>query len=57
MPPDEDMKPMDMTMIVKYKMNSFQYLHSNFWYNSLGSTCTCPYLFVVPFALSLFVAT
>ena len=45
---DEDMSTMDMTMIVKYKMSSFQHLHSNFWYNSLGSTCTCPYLIEGP---------
>ena len=31
---------MDMTMIVKYKVSSFLYLHNVFWYNSLGSTCT-----------------
>ena len=46
MPPDEDMKPMDTTMIVKHKVSSFQYLHNDFWYNSLGSTCTCQYLIV-----------
>ena len=40
---DEDMKPMDTTMIVKHKVSSFQYLHNNFWYNSLGSTCTFQY--------------
>ena len=40
------MKPMDTTMIVKHKVSSFQYLHNNFWYNSLGSTCTCHYLTV-----------
>jgi hypothetical protein len=27
-----------------YKVSSFLYLHSDFWYNSLGSTFTCPYL-------------
>ena len=27
-------------------MSSFTHLLSDFWYNSLGSTCTCPYLFV-----------
>ena len=37
---------MDMTMIVKYKVSSFLYLHNVFWYNSLGSTCTCQYLIV-----------
>ena len=41
---DEDMTPMDMTMIVKYKVSLFLYLHNNFWYNSLDSTCTCLYL-------------
>ena len=38
---DEDMTPIDLTMIVKYKVSSFLYLHNDFWYNSLGSTCTC----------------
>jgi len=47
-PPDEDMTPMDMTMIVKYKVSSFLYLHNDFWYNSLGSTCTCQSLIVGP---------
>ena len=37
---------MDTTMIVKYKVSSFQYLHNDFWYNSLGSTCTCQSLIV-----------
>ena len=45
---DEDMKHMDMTMIVKYKVSSFLYLHNDFWYNSLGSTCTCQSLIVGP---------
>jgi len=54
---DEDTTPIDTPMKVKDKMSSFTHLLSDFWYNSLGSTCTCPYLFVVPFALSLFVAT
>jgi hypothetical protein len=36
------MTPSDTTII--YKVSSFLYLHSNFWYNSLGSTCTCRYL-------------
>jgi len=31
------MTPMDMTMIVKYKVSSFLYLYNDFWYNSLGS--------------------
>jgi hypothetical protein len=39
---DEDMTPMDTT--IDYKVCSFLHLHSNFGYNSLGSTCTCPYL-------------
>ena len=33
-------------MIVKYKVSSFLYLHNDFWYNSLGSTCTCQSLIV-----------
>jgi hypothetical protein len=37
---DEDVTPMDTT--IDYKVRSFLYLHSNFGYNSLGSTCTCP---------------
>ena len=40
------MKPMDTTLIVKYKVSSFLYLHNNFCYNSLGSTCTCQSLIV-----------
>jgi hypothetical protein len=36
------MAPSDMT--IDYKVRSFLYLHSNFRYNSLGSTCTCHYL-------------
>jgi hypothetical protein len=36
------MTPSDTT--INYKMRSFLYLHSNFGYNSLGSTCTCRYL-------------
>ena len=43
---DEDMKPMDTTMIDKYKVSLFLYLHKDFWYNSLGSTCTCQSLIV-----------
>ena len=39
---DEDMTPLDMT--IDYLVSSFRYLHSNFWYNSLGSICTCLYL-------------
>jgi hypothetical protein len=30
--------------IIDYKVCSFQPLHSNFGYNSLGSTCICHYL-------------
>jgi hypothetical protein len=30
--------------IIDYKVCSFLYLHSNFGYNSLGSTCTYRYL-------------
>ena len=37
---------MDMIMIVKYKVSSFLYLHNDFLYNSLGSTCICQYLIV-----------
>ena len=33
-------------MKVKDKMGSFTLLLSDFWYNSLSSICTCPYLFV-----------
>ena len=33
-------------MTIDYKVSSFLYLHSDFWYNSLGSTCTCHYLIV-----------
>ena len=43
---DEDMTPMDLTMIVEYKVSSFLYLHNNFCYNSHGSTCTCQSLIV-----------
>jgi hypothetical protein len=39
---DEDMTPLDTT--IDYKVRSFLHLHSNFGYNSLGSTCTCRYL-------------
>ena len=39
---DEDMTPSDTTIV--YKVSSFLYLHSDFWYNSLGSICTCRYL-------------
>ena len=43
---DEDMTPMDMIMIVQYKVSSFLYFYNDFWYNSLGSTCTCQSLIV-----------
>jgi hypothetical protein len=36
------MTPTDTT--INYKVRSFLHLHSNFGYNSLGSTCTCHYL-------------
>jgi hypothetical protein len=36
------MTPTDTT--IDYKVRSFLHLHSNFRYNSLGSTCTCHYL-------------
>jgi hypothetical protein len=36
------MTPSDTT--IYYKAHSFLHLHSNFGYNSLGSTCTCCYL-------------
>jgi hypothetical protein len=39
---DEDMTPTDVT--IDYKVRSFLHLHSNFGYNSFGSTCTCRYL-------------
>jgi len=39
---DEDMTPSDMT--TDYLLSSFRHLYSNFWYNSLGSICTCLYL-------------
>ena len=38
------MTPSDKT--IDYKVSSFLHLHSDFWYNSLGSTCTCHYLIV-----------
>ena len=41
---DEDMTSSDMT--IDYKVSSFLHVHSNFWYTSLGSTCTCHYLIV-----------
>jgi hypothetical protein len=39
---NKDMAPLDTN--INYKVSSFLHLHSDFWYNSLGSTCTCRYL-------------
>jgi hypothetical protein len=33
-------------MTIDYKVSSSLHLHCDFWYNSLGSTCTCHYLIV-----------
>ena len=41
---DEDMTPSYIT--IDYKVSSFIYLYNEFWYDSLGSTCTCHYLIV-----------
>ena len=41
---DEDMTPSDTT--IAYKMRLLLFFHSDFWHNSLGSTCTCHYLLV-----------
>ena len=41
---DEDMISSDMT--IDYKVSSLLPLHSDLWYNSLGSTCTYHYLIV-----------
>jgi hypothetical protein len=38
------MTPLDAN--IDYKVSLFLYLHSDFWYNSLGSICTCHYLYV-----------
>ena len=38
------MTPSDMT--IDYKVISLLHLYSDFWYNSLVSTCTCHYLLV-----------
>ena len=43
-PFEEDMTPSDTT--INYKLSSFLLLHSDFWYNSLGSTCMYHYLLV-----------
>jgi hypothetical protein len=42
--PGEDVISLDMT--IDYKVSLFPYLHSDFWYNSLGSTCTYHYLII-----------
>jgi hypothetical protein len=39
--PTWDITPTDTT--IDYKVCSFLHFHSNFGYNSLGSTCTCHY--------------
>jgi hypothetical protein len=39
---DEDMTPSDTN--IDDKVSLFLHLHSDFWYNSLGSICTCCYL-------------
>jgi len=31
---------------IDYKVSLFLYLYSDFWYNSLGSTCTRHYLII-----------
>ena len=41
---DKDMTPSDTT--IDYMVSSLLPLHSDLWYNSLGSTCTCHYLIV-----------
>ena len=41
---DEDMTPSDTT--IAYKVRLLLFFHSDFWHNSLGSTCTCHYLLV-----------
>ncbi|PUZ46300.1 hypothetical protein GQ55_7G051600 [Panicum hallii var. hallii] len=33
-------------MTIDYKVSLFLLLHSDFWHNSLGSTCTCHYFLV-----------
>ena len=38
---DEDMTPLDTD--IDYKVSLFLYLHNDFLYNLLGSTCTCLY--------------
>ena len=41
---DENMTPSGMT--IDYNVSSFLHLHSDFLYNSFGSTCTYHYLLV-----------
>ena len=41
---DEDMTPSDTT--IAYKVSLLLLFYSDFWYNSLGSTCTCQSLIV-----------
>ena len=41
---DEDMTPSDTT--IAYKVSLLLLFYSDFWHNSLGSTCTCNYLLV-----------
>ena len=41
---DGDMTPLDTT--IAYKVSLLLLFHSDFWHNSLGSTCTCHYLLV-----------
>ena len=41
---DEDMTPSDTT--IAYKVRLLLFFHSDFWHNSLGSTCTYHYLIV-----------
>ena len=41
---DEDMTPSDTT--IAYKVSLLLLFYSDFWHNSLGSTCTCHYLLV-----------
>ena len=38
------MTPSDTT--IAYKVRLLLFFHSDFWHNSLGSTCTCHYLIV-----------
>ena len=41
---DEDMTPSDTT--IAYKVTLLLLFYSEFWHNSLSSTCTCHYLLV-----------